>query len=275
MLVSFTFSPFAFSDPSVKNSDDASPDSAAGLTGAPMPTLDAYYANEAERVQYIQKMFARTAPDYDRMERILSLGSGARYRRQALQRAGLKAGDCVLDVAVGTGLVAREAVRIVGAADLVCGVDPSAAMMASAHLPAGLRLLEGRAEALPCEDQSFDFLSMGYALRHVSVLARAFAEFHRVLKPGAKICLLEITRPDSRMGAVALKAYMRGLVPALGALFTRSGDTAALWRYYWDTIEACAPPERVLATLTAAGFTNVRRQVSLGIFSEYQALKRA
>jgi demethylmenaquinone methyltransferase/2-methoxy-6-polyprenyl-1,4-benzoquinol methylase len=207
------------------------------------------------------------------MERVLGLGSGAWYRRQALLRAGLAAGQKVIDVAVGTGLVARGAARIVGDPALVTGVDPSTGMMAHARLPAGVRLVEGRAEDIPFGGDEFDFLSMGYALRHISDLAAAFGEFHRVLKPGGRLCVLEITRPEGRVSTALLKAYMRVLVPFVGGAFMRSPDTARLWRYYWDTIEACAAPPRVLATLEGCGFREVRREVVLGIFSEYQAVK--
>ena len=70
-------------------------------------------------------------------------------------------------------------------------------MMACANLvPRGVQLIEGRAEATPFPDASFDFLSMGYALRHIGDLSAAFSEFHRVLKPGGRLCLLEITKPE-------------------------------------------------------------------------------
>ncbi len=241
------------------------------VTESPIPVLPSYFKNNEEKTRFLSGIFDRTAPDYDRMERLLGLGSGSWYRRQALQRAGLTAGMRVIDVAVGTGFVAREAVHIVGEPGLVVGVDPSPGMLNSAKVPPGVRLVEGRAEAIPFPDQSFDFLSMGFALRHISSLSVAFGEFHRVLKPGARICILEITAPKSRFGNALLKLYMRAIVPTLGRLFTRSDATAQLWRYYWDTIEACVPAESVIATLQSCGFEDVQRSVSHGIFSEYQA----
>jgi demethylmenaquinone methyltransferase/2-methoxy-6-polyprenyl-1,4-benzoquinol methylase len=114
---------------------------------------------------------------------------------------------------------------------------------------------------------------MGYALRHISDLEVAFREFHRVLAPGGTVCILEITRPASRLGTAVLKAYMRGFVPLLARVIARSGDSPRLMRYYWDTIEVCVPPEAVRRTLAAAGFAEVSRHVELGIFSEYRAVK--
>ncbi len=243
---------------------------------APHVPLTEYYADEQAREGFVREMFDSTAGDYDRMENILGLGTGMRYRGQAMERAGLKTGMRVVDVGIGTGLVAREAVRITGDARLVTGVDPSLGMMANAKVPPGVTLVEGTAESIPFPDKHFDFLSMGYALRHISDLSVAFHEFHRVMKPGGKLCILEITYPESRWGQFLLKIYMKGLVPTLALIFGRSKNTRRLWRYYWDTIEACVPPEQVLATLRAAGFTNVRRHIEvkgMSILAEYQATK--
>lgn len=240
---------------------------------APHPPLTEYYHSEADRRGWVHRIFNKTAADYDRMENILGFGTGSWYRRQALLRAGLRPGMKMLDVGVGTGLVARQAVEILGDPRMVTGVDPSPGMLQSAKLPAGVELVEGRAEEIPFPDNSFDFLSMGYALRHISDLSVAFAEFHRVLKPGGKICMLEITRPEGRIRTALMKTYFRNIVPTLARLTARDQDTALLWRYYWDTIEACAAPQEVMHTLENAGFTNVDRHVELGIFSEYCANK--
>ena len=239
---------------------------------APHPPLRAYFPSERERPAWVRGIFDRTAGDYERVERAMAFGSGPWYRRQALARAGLVPGMRLVDVGTGTGLVAREAVRILGDPRAVIGVDPSPGMLANARLPAGVRLVEGSAERIPVPDASADFLSMGYALRHISDLAVACREFRRVLRPGGIVCILEITRPESRIGTALLKAYLRGVVPALARLLARSADSPRLMRYYWDTIEACVPPQAVAATLADAGFVEVTRHVELGVFSEYRAV---
>jgi len=242
---------------------------------APHIPLTDYYQTEQDRQAYLRQMFDNTAADYNLIEAIFAWGSGSRYRRQALIRGGLKTGMKVLDVGVGTGLVAAQACLLTGNPALVTGVDPSPGMMAASKLPATMVLVEGRAESLPFPDNHFDFLSMGYALRHISDLGVAFAEFERVLKPGGRLCLLEITRPKNRLGRWLLKSYMRGVIPLLTRAVTRQKNTETIWRYHWDSIEACVPPEQVVAALSAAGLTQVERHLELGVFSEYQAIKAA
>jgi len=238
----------------------------------PHAPLREYYADEDDHQRFVRRIFDETAVDYERVERLLALGTGPWYRRQALRRAGLAAGMQVLDVGIGTGLVAREALALVGPGGQLTGVDPSPGMMAQVRAP-GITLLQGRAEALPLVDAGIDFLSMGYALRHLSDLHAAFAEFARVLRPGGRLLLLEITRPDGRMATRLLRGYMRAVVPVAARWVTGHSDTAHLWRYYWDTIEACVEPQQVMQALSDAGFADVRRHVELGIFSEYTACK--
>ena len=104
----------------------------------------------------------------------------------------------VLDVAIGTGLVARQAIAIVGNPRLVLGLDPSAGMLAQAIANLSIPVIRATAERIPLASDGFDFLSMGYALRHVADLGAALSEFYRVLKPGGTLCLLEITRRAAR-----------------------------------------------------------------------------
>ncbi len=236
---------------------------------APHPPLREYYSSEADRGGWVRGLFNRTAGDYDRVEHAMAFGTGSWYRRRALLRAGLASGMRVLDIGAGTGLTACEAARIVGDPELVIGVDPSPGMVGCATVPAGLVLRPGSAEEIPADTGAADFLSMGYALRHIGDLSAAFAEFARVLAPGGRICLLEITRPQGRIARALLKVYMRGVVPLFAKILARHRDMPQLMRYYWDTIEACASPEEILALLRVAGFDSVRRHVEAGIFSEY------
>ena len=242
---------------------------------APHSPLRGYYRTEGERSAWVRGLFDRTAGDYDRLERVLGLGTGAWYRRRALRAAGLKRSMSVIDVGTGTGLTARAAAAIVADPALVVGVDPSPGMIAHARVPAGVRLLSGSAERIPAADGAADFLSMGYALRHVGDLTAAFTEFHRVLRPGGRLCVLEITLPERAWSRALLKAWLGGWVPRAAAVLGRRRDSALLMRYYWDTIAACVPPATILGAIAAAGFEATVRKVDLGVFSAYHARRPA
>jgi demethylmenaquinone methyltransferase/2-methoxy-6-polyprenyl-1,4-benzoquinol methylase len=236
---------------------------------APHVPLEDYYRGEQGRRPFVRRIFDQAAGDYDLIERLMALGSGTRYRRKALVRAGLRPGMDVLDVATGTGLVAREAVAVLGDPRRVVGLDPSAGMLHARSTGIDPLAVQGTAESLPFDAASFDFLSMGFALRHMADLTVVFSEFRRVLRPGGTVCVLEITKPNGRIAHALTKLYMRGIAPLVARVFARHAETARLTRYYWDTIEVCAPPEQVMATLLGAGFTDVKRHVELGVFSEY------
>ena len=246
----------------------------AGRLGprAPITVLPQYWSDEASRRRYLDGLFDGTAGDYDFVEGLLGFGTGPWHRRRALQRAGLDSGMQVLDIATGTGLVAREALVLVGKNGSVTGLDPSAGMLAQA-LQLDIGLVRGLGERLPFRDASFDFVSMGFALRHVADLDALFAEIHRVLRPGGKACVLELTRPASPMVASPLRVFMTGVVPAIARLRRRHEHARALMQFFWDTIDACVPPESVLAALGRAGFPGPKRTVSLGMFSDYTGRK--
>jgi demethylmenaquinone methyltransferase / 2-methoxy-6-polyprenyl-1,4-benzoquinol methylase len=238
----------------------------------PHPLMSGHYASLDERSAFVRALFDRAARDYDQINRIVSFGSGSRYRRQALRRAGLRPGMRVLDVAIGTGLVAREAIRLTGHRDRIVGLDVSENMLALARRSIGVAVVQARGEALPFASASMDFVSMGYALRHVSDLALAFHEVHRVLRPGGIVLLLEIGRPDGRAAHGVARLYLGRIVPALCHWFGRS-EARELMRYYWDTIEACVPASAILDTLRYCGFADASCETSLGIFRAYTATR--
>lgn len=252
----------------------------AGVTPilAPHPAIDGAYGTLESKREFLDTIFDETARDYDRVERWLSLGTGRWYRRKALERAGLRAGMRVLDVAIGTGLLAGEAISIIGPAGHLVGVDPSQEMMRQASERLGVETVRGVADSLPFNDASFDFVSMGYALRHVEDLRAAFREFHRVLKPtgpfgGGRVCILEVTRPATRIARAMLRLHLGVTSRLAGTLFRLAPRTPELWAYYGKTIEQCVPPEHVLEALKSEGFVDAKRSVVAGIFSEFTATR--
>jgi len=235
----------------------------------PHPVLTEYYKDENARRRWVVEMFDSSARHYDWITRAMSFGSGKWYRRQALERSGLKPGMNVLDVGSGTGLLAYLAENIIDRQGTVVALDPSSGMLGEAKALGVRNVVQGVGGVLPFADETFDRVVMGYALRHVADLNSLFAEYRRVLKPNGKVLLLEITRPESPMHRAFLKFYMKGVVPTVTRLFCRSKQAQELMRYYWDTIDQCVPPETILAAMAGAGLDQPQRHMVLGIFSEY------
>ncbi len=238
---------------------------------APHGTLPGYYRAPNERQPFVDDLFDRSARHYDWICNVMSFGSGVWYRRQALLRAGLKPTMRVLDIGTGTGLVTDAMLRAGVAPDRVLGVDPSDGMLRHHRARNRVRLLRGVGDAVPVRDGTFDFVVMGYALRHVADLQATFTEYLRVLRPGGSLLLLEITRPRTRIGRFFAHTWFGRFLPLVTRIGTGSAEARKLMDYYWATIDACVPPERILAALTAAGFVGVERGTQFAIFSEYRA----
>ena len=241
----------------------------------PHPVLPDYYPDLAQRPAFVRGLFDRTAHYYDHINRLLSFGSGSWYRRRALLQVGLRPGMTVLDVAIGTGLVARQALAITGDPRDVIGLDISAGMLAEVRRLLGIPLMQGLMEQLPVADACCDLVSMGYALRHVADLNATFREFHRVLRPGGVLLILEITRPTHPVKRALLKFYLGRLVPLLSRLTTGQRDLQTLMRYYWDTIENCVPPETILQAIHDASFDEAGCHIELDLFRAYFGRKRS
>jgi demethylmenaquinone methyltransferase/2-methoxy-6-polyprenyl-1,4-benzoquinol methylase len=239
----------------------------------PHPILADYYHSAEEKQRFLRNAFDQSAPHYERIINWGFFGSGDRYRRQALLRGGLKKGMRVLDVATGTGPTARAAVGIVEDLRKVVGVDPSIGMMRESRKRMPVTCLQGVADQLPLRDERFDFVVMGFALRHVQSLEDAFREYRRVLKPGGRVLILDITLPQNQPAKRLSTFYFRDVLPWLTRRFTHSQEATGLMRYYWETLDQMVEPEKVLKALRTAGFHEVRRHVVLGVFSEYDGIK--
>jgi demethylmenaquinone methyltransferase / 2-methoxy-6-polyprenyl-1,4-benzoquinol methylase len=241
----------------------------------PHKSLPDYYASDPQRAGYVMDLFNRTAKHYNTIE-ALFLNGGLWYRRFSLQRAGLRRGMRVLDVAMGTAAVGRGAARIVGPEGRVVGVDPSPGMLAEARKVFHGPVVRGVGQALPIASNRFEFVTMGIALRHVSDLVATFGEYLRVLKPGGRLWILEGHVPRSRLGHGLTRFVWARVIPGMTLLATRSRDAKLLMDYYWDTVEQAVPPETILEVLRKVGFEDVRFKVVVpGAFCEYTARKPA
>ena len=241
---------------------------------APHPPLRRYYREVEARQGFLNDLFNRTAYQYRNIDRATGFGSGLWYRRKALREAGLKPGMNVLDVACGPALVTQCAREIVGPSGSVIGLDPSIGMLREAQKGPCRNLVRGVGEQLPFPDASFDFPSMGYALRHVSDLKDAFAEYRRVLKPAGIVLLLEISRPRSATLRMLLRFYIKTVLGAVFAAITGNGDMKTLMSYWWDTTEFCVPPEKILEALSDVGFADCTiKEWWSGLLRDYRSVK--
>lgn len=200
----------------------------------------------------------------------MSLGTGRRHRSTELRHAAIEPGMRVLDAGTGTGELAELAREQTGPTGHVIGLDPSAGMLQQGRFSRCERV-QATAERLPIADASVDRITMGYALRHVTDLHTMFVEFFRVLRPAGRVLILEIRCPEAGWRRTLLKLHLKHLVPGLARL--RSRELRRLMRFYWDTIEQCVPPETILRSMNAAGFSEARSHITGGVFAAYTAAK--
>jgi demethylmenaquinone methyltransferase/2-methoxy-6-polyprenyl-1,4-benzoquinol methylase len=212
-----------------------------------------------------RELFAPLGPTYERYATLLSYGQDPRWRRFLVSRIEAGPGDRVLDVATGTGMVARELVRQKGCS--VVGVDQSPEMLAQARARANgkVELVEASAESLPFADGEFDALTFTYLMRYVDNPAATLAELARVVKPGGTIAGLEFGLPQGAWRPL-WELHVRVALPAAGAVARNGWDEVGSFlgpsiRGYWEGW----PLERQLAAWRDAGIGEIgTRRLSLG-----------
>lgn len=240
---------------------------------APHPPLRRYYRKPEARQGFLNQLFDRTAYQYRNIDRATGLGSGIWYRRKALLEAGLKPGMQVLDVACGPALVSQCARDIVCPSGSVIGLDPSIGMLREAQKGPCEKLVQGVGERLPFSDGSFDFLSMGYALRHVSDLTAAFQEYRRVLRAGGIVLLLDVGRPRSSLLLSLSRFYIKTVLGIAFAASTGRREMKTLMDYWWDTTEHCVSSETILGALKVVGFVDCSsHELFNGLLRDYRAV---
>ncbi len=225
-----------------------------------------------ERKREALELFAPLPRHYDRVAAVLSFGQDPRWRRAMVAAVGAAAGERVLDVATGTGLVAQELVRRYGCE--VVGLDQSPQMLAGAQarlaadeqLAERVLLVRGEAERLPFGGGEFDHLTFTYLLRYVDDPGATMAELARVVKPGGRIASLEFAVPGNVVWRWLWRLYTHVGLPTLGMMVSR--EWAHTGRFLADSIPSFYeryPIPRVVELWEAAGIADVRvRPMSLG-----------
>jgi demethylmenaquinone methyltransferase/2-methoxy-6-polyprenyl-1,4-benzoquinol methylase len=214
---------------------------------------------------FARSLFAPLGPTYDRYAAVLSFGQDRRWRRFLVSRIDAGPRDTVLDVATGTGAVARE--LLAQKRCTVVALDQSPEMLAEARrrLPTSVRVFEGDAQALPFPDRAFDGLTFTYLLRYVADPAATLRELARVVRPGGTIAGLEFAVPRGIWRAT-WELYVRVGLPLAGRTISRGWGRVGEFlgpsiREFYERW----PEERLLALWRAAGIEDVRsRRLSLG-----------
>jgi demethylmenaquinone methyltransferase/2-methoxy-6-polyprenyl-1,4-benzoquinol methylase len=204
----------------------------------------------------VRTMFDRIAPVYDVMNRIMTAGLDVRWRRLAAESV-VRPGDRVLDAACGTGDLALADLR--AGAGRVTGLDFSEKMLERARRKAPLDWVQGDMLALPFADATFDAVTVGFGVRNVDDLPLALRELRRVLQPGGRIAILEITQPRGPLRPFYSLWFDR-VVPLLG----KALPGGAAYTYLPASVKRFPTSERLADMLREAGFAQVRFRLLAG-----------
>ena len=213
-------------------------------------------------------MFDRIAGVYDLMNGAMTAGLHHAWRAKAVDRAEVGRGASVLDVCCGTGDLAFELAGRVGPEGSVIGSDFSERMLdvarekasrASERTP-GVRFEWADALSLPYDDGTFDAVTVGFGVRNLADLGAGIAEMRRVVKPGGRVVILEITTPSRPPLAWFFSLWFDRLVPLIGTL---AGDREA-YSYLPDSVRRFPPPRDLAALMDSRGLERVRYTVLAG-----------
>ena len=214
----------------------------------------------------VRTMFDRIAGVYDLMNTAMTAGMHHRWRQRAADRAELRPGEAALDLCCGTGDLAFELAGRVGADGAVVGCDFSEPMLVLARRKAAergasqVRFEWADAMELPYEDGSFDAVTVGFGMRNLVDLDRGIAEVVRVLKPGGRAVILEITQPRRAPLSSFYSLWFDRIVPLLGAV----ARNRAAYSYLPESVKRFPAPEGLAATMAEAGLQQVRYLIVAG-----------
>ena len=225
----------------------------------------------------IRKLFDNIAPDYDRLNHILSLNIDKGWRRKAVKELVDTAGPLeILDVACGTGDFTIEIAQKAPAGSKVTGIDLSEGMMAIGRekiKAAGVDavMVQGDCEELPYSDNTFHRISVGFGVRNFEHLQIGLNEMYRVLTPGGKLVILELSVPSNPIVRWCYKLYFLNIPPTIGGWI--SGDRGA-YEYLPASVLKFPAPDKFIPMLQQAGFSKViHRSLTLGICRMYIGIK--
>ena len=232
----------------------------------------------ADKSRRVRGVFDSVAGNYDLMNDLMSAGTHRLWKRFTLALANLRAGQRALDVAGGTGDLARGLARQVGTQGLVVLTDINAAMLARGRdrlIDAGcidnVRYVQANAERLPFPDGSFDCITIGFGLRNVTDKPAALAAMRRALKPGGQLLVLEFSHPNAPGLKSLYDAYSFKVLPLIGRVV--AGDEAS-YRYLAESIRMHPDQETLLRMMQGAGLEGCRyHNLSGGIVAVHRGYR--
>jgi len=231
-----------------------------------------------EKAQRVATVFTSVAERYDLMNDLMSFGVHRLWKRFAVAVSGVREGQRVLDLASGSGDMARHFAKRVGPHGSVILSDVNASMlelgrrrMVDAGIVGGVRYVRVDAESLPFPDDSFDLVSIAFGLRNVTRKGRALAEMYRVLAPGGRVLVLEFSKVTVASLDPIYRAYSLKVLPMLGKIVA---DDPASYRYLAESIRVHPDQEELLEMMIAAGFERCDyHNLSAGIVAVHRGFK--
>jgi demethylmenaquinone methyltransferase/2-methoxy-6-polyprenyl-1,4-benzoquinol methylase len=217
-----------------------------------------------KRAKYVQAMFARIAPRYDLMNRLMTAGQDVRWRREVIRRASVPVGGRVLDLGAGTGDLSFEALKqSPGSTSVAADLTVEMMQVGKARLEAesaGKSLTWCAADSLglPFLSESFDAVISGFLLRNVIDVPKALREQYRVLKPGGRWVSLDTTRPRPSMLTPFINVHLHHVIPLMGRLIAGQAEA---YQYLPESTEGFLTAEQLASRLVQAGFQEVGFQV--------------
>ncbi|NND92501.1 MAG: bifunctional demethylmenaquinone methyltransferase/2-methoxy-6-polyprenyl-1,4-benzoquinol methylase UbiE [Granulosicoccus sp.] len=206
----------------------------------------------------VGQVFDSVAARYDIMNDLMSLGVHRLWKRFTIDQSAVRPGQCVLDVAGGTGDLAAGFSRRVGKHGLVVLADINAAMLETGRnrlmddgLIGNIDYAQANAECLPFDDDTFDCVTIAFGLRNVTDKDQALASMHRVLKPGGRLLVLEFSKPVLPLLSKAYDAYSFVALPIMGKLVANDADS---YRYLAESIRMHPDQDTLQQMMDEAGF---------------------